>query len=112
MEIFPNPAAFLRLATAVVIEAHDESQVTRRSMDELRAVIAAKQRAQANDSAPQTLTPELEPASLHHNSLITNEMVHRSELHHPMGHYQGVPVVVLVLERRPQALGTGVVPAY
>lgn len=48
--IFPNPAAFLRLATAVVIEAHAEWQVTRRylsdiSMAELRKVIAAKHAA-------------------------------------------------------------------
>lgn len=50
VEIFPNPAAFLRLATSVVIDQHDEWQVSRRylsetSMTQRRRVIAATQRA-------------------------------------------------------------------
>ena len=57
VEIFPNPAAFLRLATAVVIEARDEWQVTRRyvsdvSMDKLRVVIAAKEHATSQHATP------------------------------------------------------------
>jgi len=68
VEIFPNPAAFLRLATAVVIEAHDEWHVTRRyvsdvSMDELRVVIARKERAAVStDTTAESLTPQLESA--------------------------------------------------
>jgi putative transposase len=54
----PNPAALLRLATAVIIEAHDEWQLTRRylsdvSTDELRAVIVAKHAAAALDKQHQ-----------------------------------------------------------
>lgn len=67
VEIFPNPAAFLRLATAVVIGSHDEWQVTRRyvsdvSMDELKAVIATKKRVATHEVTTESLTPELETA--------------------------------------------------
>ncbi|MBT2273353.1 IS256 family transposase [Rhodococcus qingshengii] len=67
VEIFPNPASFLRLATAVVIESHDEWQVTRRyvsdvSMDELKTVIAAKGRIAATGTTTEFLTPQLETA--------------------------------------------------
>jgi putative transposase len=62
VEIFPIPPAFLRLATAVVIEARDDGQVARRyvsdvSMDELRVIIAAKQRAAADQASVSSLTP-------------------------------------------------------
>lgn len=58
MEIFPNPPAFLWLATA--IEAHDEWQVTRRylsdiSMAELKKIIAAKHQATHQVDAPRQI---------------------------------------------------------
>src|SRR5271156_5506267 len=67
VEIFPNPAAFLGLATGVVIEAQEEGKVPRRyvsdvSMDELLGVIAGKQRAASQHTTPESLTPELENA--------------------------------------------------
>jgi transposase-like protein len=67
VEIFPNPASFLRLATAVVIEARDEWPVTRRyvsdvSMDELRTVLVAKERAAAQHATAESLIPEFESA--------------------------------------------------
>ena len=67
VEIFTNPAALLRLASAVVIEAHDEWQVTRRylsdvSMDELRAVIAEKHAAA--DLPNNTKSPSVQQDSL------------------------------------------------
>lgn len=77
VEIFPNPAAFLRLATAVVIEAHEEWQVTRRyvsdvSMDELRVAIAANERASLQHATPESLTLELENA-FHTACLVDHE---------------------------------------
>lgn len=61
VEIFPNPAAYLRLATVVVIEAHDEWQVTRRyfsdvSMADPCRTIAAKQQA-LTDGQPEPAPP-------------------------------------------------------
>lgn len=58
VEIFPNPGAFLRLAAAAVIEAHDGWQVTRRylsdiSLAELCNVIAAKHAAITEPLAEQ-----------------------------------------------------------
>lgn len=56
-----NLAALLRLATVVVIEAHDEWQETRRyvsevSMNELRVFVAAI------EWTVESLTPQLESA--------------------------------------------------
>jgi hypothetical protein len=77
VEIFPNPAAFLRLATAVVIEAHDEWKVTRRylsdvSMDELRVVIAANTPPQHCPTTPNHLAFNM----TRHDSLIASREPH------------------------------------
>lgn len=65
IQILPNPAALLRLATPLVIESHDESQVTRRHLSDaamggLRAAVAKKQ-ALANATS----------LSIQYDSLIT-----------------------------------------
>lgn len=58
VEIFPNPAAFLRLETSVVIDQHDEWQVSRHYLSEI---------------------------SMAQLSLRLTRR--RSESHHPTGHY-------------------------
>ncbi|MBS9376452.1 hypothetical protein GON09_005473 [Rhodococcus sp. B50] len=78
VEILSIPAAFLRQAT-VVIEQHDEWQVTRRyvsdvSMVELRAVIAAKEHAAAEPAHARAGYSKL--ASIQHDSLITTRWRH------------------------------------
>lgn len=64
----PQPCGIPTPGTTVVIEAHDEWQVTRRylsdiSMAELRKVIAAKQAAD-NPSPNKAKSPSIQPDSL------------------------------------------------
>lgn len=66
VEIFPDRLAFRRMATAVVIEAHGECQVTRRflsdiSMAELRDIIAVKHNAANQPVAEQRQIAEHSP---------------------------------------------------
>jgi putative transposase len=59
--VFPNPAALLRLAGAVLVEAHDEWQVTaeRRYLSEHSMELIAG----TNKTAQEVAKPELMTAS-------------------------------------------------
>jgi hypothetical protein len=68
IDIFPNPAAFLRLATAVVIEVHDEWQVTRRYLSD----VSMKNYALSSplNTPRQHLPDNTKSPSVQHDSLI------------------------------------------
>ena len=74
--VFPNPEALLRLAGAVLVEAHDECQATdRRYLAEATMALLTT----PTPSQEGVVTPELMTASSEPQSLT------RTELHHSAG---------------------------
>lgn len=105
--IFPNPAALLRLAACVLIETHDEWQVSDRrylseaSMAMLTPPAPVAITATATATQQEVIDTDVPRTGIVHARCTTPQSITRNELHHLAGlHHRPRPVPVAGALRR------------